>query len=260
MDIIAIKHATCSAQISLQGGQLLQWQPTSYDTPVLWCNRPSSFVEGQPIRGGVPICWPWFAGLGQPSHGFARLMEWKLHKLDRNDEYVIVKLSLTDSEETRALWPFEFNLTQTLYLGEECHIELDIECQEPTTGALHSYFYTEDVYQCTVNGLGNFYRGEPKGADKSTQADQLTILPPIDRIYTQPEAQTQLYDASNNRTIIQDHMGHSDIVVWNPGHHMAPKDIKAADADHFVCIETARISKSLTSKLAVHFSIKFEDD
>lgn len=244
---ITIKHPFCSALISLQGGQLLSWQPTNEQRPILWLSEKADFCPGKPIRGGLPLCWPWFSNVRTPMHGFARIEQWDLLSVEENQYDIKIQLGLRDSEATHTLWPNAFAALVTLRLGTKAYIELSYRGSFAATAALHTYFNINDVRHTTVSGLGHIYYEARTETYLKTSATSLTFTGPIDRIYTTPEATTYIHDM--DRIIKVKHHNGSDVVVWNPWQEGAEKivDMNAESYKNMLCVETARIEKPLVA-------------
>ena len=109
LPVLVIKHKTCSAAVSLQGAHLLFWQPSTETTPVIWLSQKANFKKEVAIRGGVPVCWPWFGKLGDPMHGFARLVEWQLDSCKEDNNGVDLTLSLTNNQQTERFFHKTFS-------------------------------------------------------------------------------------------------------------------------------------------------------
>lgn len=242
-----IDHHDFSATILMQGAQLIHFQPTG-GKPLLWSAKPSTFESGKAFRGGVPICWPWFGKASVPSHGFARISQWTL--LQRVDELDIISLQfgLHDSQQTRQMWPHEFTLTMSMILCKSgVTLTLSIDTSQQTTGALHTYFWTDDIVDVHIKGLGENYLDALDGHTKSGNSE-IQIEHETDRVYTQPATIVHLYESNSHTTI--HHLNASDVVVWNPWVETsaALSDMVEDDYRHMVCIETARIHSPLDPK------------
>ncbi|MCX6072949.1 MAG: D-hexose-6-phosphate mutarotase [Campylobacterales bacterium] len=243
MKSLHINHPLCKATILEQGAQLIDFQPTG-EAPLLWSAELSTYCEGKPFRGGIPICWPWF-GKGQiPSHGFARIMPWELESRDECEDGVRLRWILRDSDATRAIWPHSFALTLDMHLSSKCTMTLQIDAPIETTGALHTYLFTDDVGIIQIEGLGDQYIDAlDDGKIVKTDEKILIIKGNVDRIYT--------HSLGNNLLIGRDkilqvtHYNYSDIVVWNPWSEgvMRLSDMAENDYQKMICVETARILK-----------------
>jgi len=249
LEIIVIDTAFCQAAISLQGAQLLLWQPATQKLPVLWLSELSAFKTGVPIRGGVPLCWPWFTDKGgQPHHGIARILPWQVEDIYSRPRSVQLTLSLSDTPESRARWDHHFYLALTFSFTDNlCELTLTQQGEFSVTPVLHSYFYTKDVNRLAIDGLGAEGVDTLDNMEKSWSApfafDGETAV-----IFTSPESKSVIYDAAGARHITITHFNHSDVVAWNPGPEQSRAIIDIADDSwhRFACVETARVSRPLT--------------
>jgi glucose-6-phosphate 1-epimerase len=246
--LIVVEHARARAAVSLQGAQLLLWQPDG-EEPVLWLGNASPWTPGRAIRGGVPICWPWFGAGGSPAHGFARTGLWHLTAHEEGAEGVSLTLTLRDSERTRELWPHAFALTARIEIGDECSVEVEAHGEHDSTGALHTYLRVGDVDEALVSGLGPEFTDMVR--DNARHRSDGTLVPAghIDRVYPEPADLSRVGDRRFDRTVEVRHGRHSDVVVWNPGpelSHSMP-DLDDDSYREFVCVETARITRPLAT-------------
>ena len=253
MHFIDIEHSLCKARISLKGGQLLSWQPRHTASDILWCTPDRFFKENKPIRGGIPICWPWFGRSKLPAHGFVRNMLWTLNSRKETSEGVEVILKLSDNQDTRELWPHAFLLTLRIFLGLRCHVELSIDCEAASHGALHTYFHVNDINKVSIEGTGKEFMDSITGAADKQSNSGLSAPIQIDRIYTKPLPTTQLSDLHSGRRVNLLHTHIRDLVVWNPGLEAATQlgDVEMDAFKSFVCIETAAVNKPLGSSIGV---------
>ncbi len=152
---LTIQSAQADAEIYLHGAHVTHFQPRG-QKPVLFMSSKSWFEPGKPIRGGVPICFPWFGarqdGQPGPAHGFARLMEWELVSAEAaSDGIVEIHLRLVSSEATRAIWDGEFEVEYRVRIGSTLGLELHMKNTggEPLRieEALHTYLAVSDVKQ-----------------------------------------------------------------------------------------------------------------
>lgn len=263
LPVLVIKHPTCQAAIALQGAHLLFWQPTAQElannAPVLWLSDKSQFKSGVAIRGGVPICWPWFGTVSSPSHGFARNLEWTLTAHKESEQGVEISLSLQDSPATKAYWPHAFKVEVTIKLGTTCEINLSSFGDYSITSALHTYFGISDIDAITVTGLGNDYIERLAQENLPKIVGEMTFDQEVDRIYTHPEDVAYIKD--QNRTIKITHYNHSDVVTWSPWIDRAKSIADLDDESYktFVCVETCRIHQPIVAKNDTHsYGVKIE--
>lgn len=244
---ISNKHA--EADISLYGGQIISFTP--YRTmDLLWVSPYSAFEKGKAIRGGIPVCFPWFgphpAQAQLPQHGFARLTDWKVIEAQTLEGgETLLALSLHASEETRKYWPHAFEATITFVVGKKLQVGLKVENTSSEsfsyTEALHSYFNISALENIQIYGLANTrYHNQLDGGDYLQQEDILEINEPITRHYYDTEAPTILEDPVFNRKIRISKKGSKNTTVWNPGAETCAQmsDMPNDAWQTFVCIET----------------------
>ncbi|MDB6134592.1 MAG: aldose 1-epimerase [Verrucomicrobiales bacterium] len=254
--VLEISHPRVTARVALHGGHLMEWIPAG-QAPVLYLSPKAVLREGKAIRGGVPVCWPWFgnhpAGGGYPAHGVARTRFWNCESASESPEGVQLVLTLKDDDATRRLWPHPFELRLTLAIGGTLEMSLTMKHlgKVPAVfqAALHSYFSVGDIRKVTVRGLdhtGYFTEaGPPQAQGEHTQHGDIVIDREVDRQYhAAPEV--RLADASLSREIVITGTGSSATVVWNPWIEKAARLADLPDTDYrsFLCIETACLSTS----------------
>ncbi|WP_196209723.1 D-hexose-6-phosphate mutarotase [Citrobacter sp. Res13-Sevr-PEB04-36] len=244
LEVVVVDHPQVKASFALQGAHLLSWKPTSEDE-ILWLSSNTPFKTGVALRGGVPICWPWFgpaAQPGLPSHGFARNLPWTLKAHNEDDNGVVLTFELQSSAETRQLWPHEFTLLARFKVGATCEIELEAHGEFETTSALHTYFNVGDIAAVKVSGLGDRLIDKVNDAKEDILADGIQTFPDrTDRVYLNPEACSVIHDDSLNRNIDVVHHHHLNVVGWNPGPALSVSmgDMPDDGYKTFVCVETA---------------------
>ncbi|MEK7954366.1 D-hexose-6-phosphate mutarotase [Luteolibacter soli] len=241
-----IRHIRSRARVAHRGAQLLEWTPTGFD-PVLYCSRRSVPVEDTAVRGGIPICWPWFADhpdcSSLPLHGFAQLMVWTHGYMETNDDEVRMGFWLEDDADTRDLWPHRFRLDLEICMGARLAMRLRMKNTGDSAfsagGAFHPYFVVGGLEGLVVSGVTDAgYFDKTSGRFKAGDAGRLRIEGEVDRIY-QTTGPVTLCDQTLGRRITVEGAGHRGTVVWNPGPEEAAKarDIAPGDYDHFVAVE-----------------------
>mgnify|MGYP000471747500 FL=1 len=252
--MLMIEHAKMTAKISLYGGQVLSWCPNG-EKEVFWLSKESSYENGKAIRGGIPLCWPWFGSHPEDNngelgnHGFVRGQVWHVDNIDICEQGVEVILSWQGEHMSR-LWPHACQLKQVLFFGRSFKQCLKIKnlsnIDAYYTGALHSYFSVSSPKTINVIGL-----------DKAHFADKLTGTTskpealkngegPIDRIY-HTSGVTKVVDDYWNRTLELKATNTNQWVFWNPGTKVANKmvDIHHNGEQEFVCLEAANTEMQL---------------
>ncbi|WGL99984.1 D-hexose-6-phosphate mutarotase [Arsenophonus nasoniae] len=246
LPVIIVSHPNVNAAVSLQGAQLLSWQPDG-GKDCLWVSKNSLFKKNTAIRGGIPICWPWFGLAAQPSHGFARLQESQLTAHSEHRDCVILTLTLADNEKTKKIWPHEFTLIMRLKLAATCEIEFEYFGTEPATGALHTYLQVSDINKIYIEGLGKHYFDKVADREVYTKETKTYITARTDRIYTESDDCNLVYDKNWQRILEIHHCHHTDIVCWNPGAELSStiKDMTRDGYKKMLCLETAHISQPM---------------
>ena len=238
-------------RISLFGGQVLEWQPAGHH-PVLWLSEDAVFDGQTPIRGGIPVCWPWFGEHPLhddfPSHGFARTTRWPYDGVGEAGSWRN-NLALPIWDPATIYWPHASRPHISYRLDAELSIEFDNMNLDPQpiefSQALHTYFAVGDIETITISGLENcaFIDKLTGHAEPASQAP-ISIAAETDRIYRRPDGPIELRDPILKRTITIEHAGATSAVVWNPWIEKSARldDIGPADAYRgMVCIETGNV-------------------
>ncbi len=256
-----VTTAFASATVALQGAHVMTWQPTG-QAPVIWLSKFAKFAPGKSIRGGVPVCWPWFgphAGNSQfPGHGFARTVPWQLLATrELPDGRVRLDFELVQDEATRAQWPHESVVRNIITVGQE----LEVQLTTTNTGsapfqlgqALHTYFEVGDIRRATVAGLERCeYLDKVDGGARKRQQGQIAFTQETDRIYLGTRGCCGIVDPVLERTILITSTGSRSTVVWNPWVEKADKmgDFGPDGYLNMVCVETANAAEDVISLVA----------
>jgi glucose-6-phosphate 1-epimerase len=246
--VAAITNPLGHARIALHGGHVLAFQPAG-QKPVLWVSRHSEYAAGKPIRGGIPVCWPWFGphpvDAGKPSHGFARISSWSVLDAAGGDA-TRLRLGLSASEATRSLWPHDFELELTVTVGRQLDVELTIRNPGTEaftfTGALHSYFAISDIANASVDGLhGCHYLDKVARYERREQTGPIAVTGETDRIYLDTTSDCVIEDAGWERAVRVAKRGSRTTVVWNPWVDRSRQLADFGDEEfrEMVCVETA---------------------
>jgi D-hexose-6-phosphate mutarotase len=250
LTLAEVRNRHAAATVSLYGAQVLAFQPHDR-RPVLWRSERSLYQPGKAIRGGVPICWPWFgphpSDPSKPAHGFARTAVWSvLATAALANGATQMRLRLRDSDATYALWPHSFDLRAVITVGPELRVELIVRNfgGEPYTygGALHSYFAVGDVGAIAIQGLdGCEYIDQADGNQRKTQQGPVAIGGETDRVYLNTIDTCIIEDPALGRRINVAKVGSRTTVVWNPWAEKARRLADFGDEEYrtMVCVETA---------------------
>jgi glucose-6-phosphate 1-epimerase len=248
---IEINNAKAHATISTYSGQVLSYRPKTQKDDLLFVSDKAYYEEGKAIKGGVPICWPWFGAdpddLGRPAHGFVRNRQWEVTGSESlaNGATKVV-MAIADSNETRDIWPHPFKLSIEITVGDSLKVALlthNTGDESITISqALHTYFYIGDISKVQVLGLnGIHYLDKVDGFAEKTQSGPVAINGEVDRIYKGVSGELVIDDESLGRRIRIASRGCSTAVVWNPWREIASSmgDLDDDDYKKMICVETA---------------------
>jgi glucose-6-phosphate 1-epimerase len=253
MAIAMVGNDLSSAQISLYGAHVISFEPAEQDD-LLMMSELSSYEKGKPMRGGIPLCFPWFGAHPnnptKPPHGFARLSDWAVKETAQlADGSTKLVLSLTENEATLAEWPYAFSCELTFVVGEKLALSWTITNTGNDTfevaPAFHTYFATNDVTKVAIKGLEGvtYLDALQQLAPVQEGSSPIVIDKEVNRCYMDTVSTCVIEDKSMDRTITIDKTGSKSTVVWNPWIETAAKigDLDDAEYQQFVCVETANV-------------------
>jgi glucose-6-phosphate 1-epimerase len=250
LEVVEIETATATATIALQGAQVLSFVPRG-GRERLWVSERARWAPGAALRGGIPLCFPWFgphpSGPALPAHGFARTRVWPLARISEIDQgHVQVELALSSDEATAALYPHRFEARLTVTVGDALALGFEVANPGPTPlsfeVALHSYFAVSDVANVALEGLGGCaLLDKVTGERRREGAPPVRIVGEVDRIYETGGPVTLVDPAGASLRI--ESAGAGSTVVWNPASAKTATlgDMAADGYRRFVCVETGAI-------------------
>ena len=269
---ITTPHAT--ATVYLQGAHVTAWQPAGQQ-PAIFLSRKSEFAPGKPIRGGVPIAFPWFAarhdGKTGPSHGFARIQDWTLAFAALAGDDLHMTFTLGPTEVSRDLGYDNFRLAYQVTIGRTLRMQLTVvnSAAMPLIfeEAFHTYYAVTDIHEISVDGLeGVTYLDKNDKLQAKEQRGAITITEPTDRVYLSTTSTCVLHDNGNRRRIVVAKTGSNTTVVWNPWESGAAKlpDMDPTEWHEFIAIETVNaaantITLALGEKHVMETHVSLED-
>lgn len=253
-DVARRHHRTTNGSVTAydQGAHLAEW--TIEDVPVVWVSSRSAYAVGRAIRGGVPVCWPWFAagpsGELKPMHGFARTAPWQLVEEDTGPGEVRLVWVLTDADVDglpgAERFPHPFRAELSVSVDSVCTVALTVT----NTGtdafdyeaALHTYLHVGDIHQVAVTGLDGADYFDKVLQTNARQHGPITFSGETDRVYTST-ATVLVHDAGLERTLQVEKSGSPTTVVWNPWIEKAGAMPDFGDDEwrQMVCVETAAV-------------------
>ena len=251
---IVLAHPVFDAAFALHGGHLVHFQAKNKPATI-WTSKTAIYNNEKAIRGGVPICWPWFAaadealGKNLPSHGFARTSnDWKIGEINESEKGVEVVLQLHSSPQTKAIWPFDFCLTLKATISNNLKLELITENTGDVAfsyrAALHSYLNISHVKNTHVSGLAPcFYNALTQ--QKESKNELLIVDKAIDRIYDKAPQCIKLRDTVFNHNINIENKGNDAEILWSPWIEGAKalSDMPDDGYKTMLCIESGILNK-----------------
>ena len=256
--MIELNNRHGSATLTTHGGTLLGYRPAGRDE-VIWLSETAVYDGSKPVRGGVPICWPWFgpydpdtmgsdpSDAAKKGHGVARYALWEVasvRSVDNGATKVVLQLEPNDS--IRQAWPWPFMLKLIVTLGETLTLELVGENRSErdwvVSEAFHTYFRVANADGLTLGGMDNTtYIDKLRDDQRFTQAGPLQVSVPMDCVFVDHPDTVVLEDSGNQRQIVMQKTHSASTVVWNPGPEGAKgfADMPDDQYAHMVCVEAA---------------------
>ena len=252
---VQITSPAATAEIYLHGAQVTAWKPTGADE-VIFVSGKSHWEDGKAIRGGVPICFPWFRAKADdphaPTHGVVRTKQWRLDSIISEADGTVVIICSTESDEsTRRWWPHEFRLTHRVTVGSTLKMELTAS----NTGsvplrfeeALHTYFRVGQAESVHVRGLdGVAYLDNTDSNRAKVQSGDVVFTTATDNAYLKTQTPLELVDPNLGRAVRTEKLGSTTTVVWNPWEQGAASLADLGDEEWraMACVEASNIMDS----------------
>lgn len=243
-----------SGEMYLHGAQVTSWKPAGNDE-VLFVSTKSRWQEGQAIRGGIPICFPWFRAKGDdhqaPAHGFVRTETWQIESIIQNEGRVSVSMFTESDEQTRRWWPGEFRLIHRVMFDPE--LKLELICRNTGTTplrfeeALHTYNRVADVEQVHLQGLDTVrFLDNTNANQEKIQIGDVALASQTDSAYMNTDSAVDLLDPKMRRQIRLQKDNSLTTVVWNPWREGAAalRDLGDGEWKQFLCVEASNILDS----------------
>jgi glucose-6-phosphate 1-epimerase len=249
---VAITTPAAAGEMYLHGAHVTSWQPRDAEE-VLFVSSRSRWEDGRAIRGGIPICFPWFANRADdpsaPAHGFVRTKAWRLESIVRNGDAVTIVMSTQSDAGTKKWWPADFHLLLRATFGFELELELALTNTGPTElrfeEALHSYFRVGQIEKIRLQGLDNVtYLDKTDLNREKTQHGAVEFMSETDRVYLNTPHAIDVEDDSLNRHIHIVKANSLTTVLWNPWVQKARSmsDFGNDEWMHMACVETSNVA------------------
>jgi len=247
LPLIQVKSPLCQAVIALQGAQILEFKDSA-GTPLLWLSPQCRFNPGSALRGGIPLCLPWFGphptDASKPQHGYARTRNWELTQVAENDEGRS-ELTFELVSEPGPLFDYAFTCVLRMTLSRHVDIQLSVTNRDSQafdfSWAFHSYFPVRILDQARVKGLaGRDYRDNLEQLITKTQDQDLGFVGEVDRVFPGIE---QAVEIAGEPTIRIEHDQCPSVITWNPGpdNAAAMADVGAGNEQGFICVERGAV-------------------
>jgi glucose-6-phosphate 1-epimerase len=253
LPVVRVATPAGAGEMYLHGGQVTSWKPAGQHD-VLFVSTHSLWADGHAIRGGVPICFPWFGDKADdphaPAHGFVRTKSWELDSIQASGDTVTVAMFTESDQSTKKQWPADFRLVHRAAFGTELVLEL-VMTNTGTTSlrfeeAMHAYHRVGDVAQARVSGLdGVAYLDKTDSYREKTQHGDVVIVSETDRVYLNTQHALDLRDSVLQRRIQVAKENSLTTVVWNPWVEKGSElsDLGADQWKQMLCIETSNVGE-----------------
>jgi glucose-6-phosphate 1-epimerase len=249
---VRVTSPQAEGEMYLHGAHVTSWKPAGAEE-ALFLSSKSRWVDGQAIRGGVPICFPWFGGKVDdpkaPAHGFVRTKSWQLESIAQKADSIIVSMFTDSDEGTKRWWPADFRLVHRATFGRELNLELVVTNIGTKSfrfeEALHVYYRVGSIEPARVRGLGGVhYLDKTDSNREKAQQGDIMIVSETDRVYLNTEAQVELEDPVLGRRIDVDKGNSRTTVVWNPWIEKARalSDLEDDEWRQMICIECSNVA------------------
>jgi len=259
LPMVQITNKLAQADIYIHGAHVTRFDPRG-GKPMIWTSPASPFADGKSIRGGIPVCFPWFGPHKTvkdfPVHGFLRFRSAELLETAQlSDGRTRVVFGFSDDEATRKYWNHAFSAKVEVTVGTSLELSLSVANtgKEPFSyeDCFHTYFAVGDAAKAVIpslDGVGYIDRG--KGDIRAVQKGDLKIRGETVNIYTLSPARATIVDSPNRRRIECEQAGLANTVVWNPGEASAAKNPEMAGMHaQFLCVEAANCLDTVVSLL-----------
>ena len=252
---VRVETPSATGLVYLQGAHLAAWQPAGQE-PVIWMSENAVYRAGKALRGGVPICFPWFGAHAEqpefPAHGFARTraFEYRGARLDSTGRPEL-EFVLDSDDQTRGWFPYAFRARLRVALGQSLGLEFSVTNRDAQPfafeEALHSYFGVADVTRASLRGLeGARYVDKVREQAVFTEGTrELRFVAETNRVY-ESTATCTIDDHAGKRAIVIEKEHSAATVVWNPWRETAAEmpDLGAGGWPGMLCVESANVGRS----------------
>jgi len=273
---IEVDNTFAKAKIALQGAHIMHWQPKTEKHPVLWLSDHARYVKGRSIRGGVPICWPWFGAHPTDSslcpHGFARVIPWQLIDVDSTYSGATrIALQMMQTKEAERQLSYPYVLTLLITIGRRLKVDMATtnKADHPFMigEAFHTYLNVSDIEKIRITGLQEcLYADKMRQYERHVEHSLLKFNGEFDRVYLNHSADCVVHDAGYDRLIRVSKSGSNTTIVWTPGEEKAHTMGDMGNGDEWrkmICVESANamensvvINPNRTHNFSAEYSVE----
>jgi len=248
---VRITSPAATAEIYLHGAQVTSWHPAG-SSEVIFLSEQSHWEDGRAIRGGIPICFPWFRAKADnpkaPAHGFVRTKAWQLESISQESDPVVVTLATQTDAQSRAWWPHECRVAHRITVGAQLKLELTVTNTGSTAfqfeEALHTYHRVGDVEKLSISGLDGvaFLDNRDSNREKLQHGD-VHLAGATDNAYIDSQSAVEFVDPVLRRRVRIEKQNSHTTIVWNPWKEDAAKlaDLGDNEWQRFACVEASNI-------------------
>ena len=226
LQFLSVENSHTTATIALQGAHVMHWQPKSATQPVLWLSSNARYTEGRSIRGGIPICWPWFGAHPTDSsycpHGFARVIPWKVLQTSiLANGATRLLLEMTHTEVTKKQLSYDYRFVLAITIGETLRLEMmttNLASHPFMIGeAFHTYFNISDIDHIQITGLENLvFSDKVAGYERNVQHGPIKFDGEFDRVYLNSRRDCVIHDAGYEHKIRVTKSCSHTTIIWTP--------------------------------------------
>lgn len=259
LQYLEVDNPLGTAMIALQGAHVMRWQPKFQTEPVLWMSSNARFVKGRSIRGGVPICWPWFGAHPTDStfcpHGFARVIPWRVIDIDSTPTGATrIILEMIETPEAKRQLSYPYALTITITVGRRLRIDMSTtnKADHPFMigEAFHTYLNISDVSNVKITGMQDcVFADKILKYERHVEHNPLTFDGgEFDRVFINHSSDCTVHDKGYNRMIRVSKSGSNTTVVWSPGAQKAAAMGDMGEPDEWrqtICVESTNALENM---------------
>jgi glucose-6-phosphate 1-epimerase len=249
---VSITAPEASGEMYLHGAHVTSWKPAGKEE-MIFLSAHSKFEAGKAIRGGVPICFPWFGGKADdpkaPAHGFVRAKSWKLESIAQTKGAVTVSMFTESNDDTKKWWPADFRLLQRATFASDLTLELEVTNTGKTAlrfeEALHTYHRVADIAVARVRGLDAVHYLDKTDSNRNKlQQGEIAIAAETDSVYLNTAGPIEILDPALHRLTRITKQDSRTTVVWNPWIEKARSfsDFGPDEWKQMICIEASNVS------------------